>query len=74
MLTQVSLAVAYGGSLEINPRSFQLMISLYMEGEELTIQDLINVESTWWHFFVIGLRLHKLRAPCHSLWLCAALC
>ena len=34
MITQVSLAVAYGGSLEIHPRSFQLVISLYMEGEE----------------------------------------
>ena len=27
-------AVAYGGSLEIHPGSFQLVISLYMEGEE----------------------------------------
>ncbi len=34
MITQVSLAVAYGGSLEILPRSFKLVISLYMEGEE----------------------------------------
>ncbi len=34
MITQVSLAVAYGGSLEIHPQSFQLMISLCMEGEE----------------------------------------
>ncbi len=34
MITQVSLAVAYGGSLEIHPWSFQLVISLYMEGEE----------------------------------------
>ena len=34
MITQVSLAVAYGGSLEIHPQSFQLMISLCVEGEE----------------------------------------
>ena len=33
MITQVSLAVAYGGSLEIHPRSFQLMISLCGEGK-----------------------------------------
>ncbi len=33
MITQVSLAVAYGGSLEIHP-VIQLVISLYMEGEE----------------------------------------
>ncbi len=29
-----SLAVAYGGSLEIHPQSFKLVISLYVEGEE----------------------------------------
>ncbi len=34
MITQVLLAVTYGGSLEIHPRSFQLLISLYMESEE----------------------------------------
>ncbi len=34
MITQVLLLVAYGGCLEIYPHSFQLMISLYMEGEE----------------------------------------
>ena len=34
MITQVLLAVSYGGSLEIHPRSFQQKISLYMEGEE----------------------------------------
>ncbi len=34
MITQVSLAVAYGGSLKIHLRSFSLVISLYMEGEE----------------------------------------
>ncbi len=34
MITQVSLDVAYGGSLEIHPQSFKLVISIYVEGEE----------------------------------------
>ena len=34
MITEVSLAVANGGSLEIYPQSFHLMISLCIEGEE----------------------------------------
>ncbi len=34
MITQVSLGVAYGGSLEIPSQSFKLVVSLYVGGEE----------------------------------------
>ncbi len=27
----------------------------------------MNIESTCWHFFVVGLKPHKLRAPYHFL-------
>ncbi len=73
MITQVSLAVAYGGSLEIHPRSFQLVISLCVEGEETKNSGSDGCGVNLLAFFVIGLRPHKLRAPCHSTSLCAAL-
>ncbi len=72
MITQVSLAVAYGGSLGIHPRAFQLVVSLYMEGEETKNSGPDECRVNMLAFFVVGLRPRKLCAPYHSS-LCAAL-